>query len=141
MSGFWSLEGAPKWWFDRRVWALFAAGLVAMSIARWHYGPGRVAAGEVVVYGAAWCPYSQALIAHLDASGIPYKDRDIEGSMENFLRYVFAAGRRSSLPVVQVGPRVVAKGFYRAEIDQALVAAGYKPSANAAGVDGASAPR
>jgi len=141
MSGFWSLDGAPKWWFDKRAWVGFAVGTVLLLGARWYYGPQRVPQGQVVFYSTAWCPYSTALREHLNASRIPYVERDIEGSWGNFMRYMWAAGRNGSLPVVQVGPKVVAKGFYQAAIDQELKAAGYHPLIAAAGPDGASQRR
>jgi hypothetical protein len=54
---------------------------------------------------------------------------------------MWAAGKGASVPVVQVGPKVVAKGFYRRQIDDALKAAGYQPAQGAAGPDGASPRR
>lgn len=140
-DGFWSLRNAPKWWFDKRAWVGIAVMVVILLGSRWYHGPQRVPAGQVVFYGAAWCPYSQALRDHLAASGIPYVERNVEDSFGNFLRYMWAAGRGSSLPVVQVGPKVVAKGFYRGDIDFALRAAGYKPAEGASGPDGASPRR
>src|SRR4051812_3838505 len=113
-DGFWSLRNAPKWWFDKRAWIGIAVLAALLLGSRWYYGPQRVAPREVVFYGTAWCPYSAALREHLVASGIPFQERNVEDSFGNFMRYVWAAGRNSSLPVVQVGPRVVAKGFYRA---------------------------
>ena len=127
--GFWSLEGAPKWWFDKRSWAVFAVAVVVLLASRWYYGPARVPAGQVVFYGTAWCPYTQALREHLAASGIPYQERNIEDSWENFVRFTWAAGRNAGMPVVQVGPKVVAKGYYRQPIDDALRNAGYRPAA------------
>jgi hypothetical protein len=41
---------------------------------------------------------------------------------------------------VQVGPTVVAKGFYRSQIDDALLVAGYRPS-RASAVPGGSQRR
>jgi glutaredoxin len=140
-DGFWSLRNAPAWWFDRRAWVGIALMAALLLGSRWYHGPGRVPARQVVVYGAAWCPYTQALGDHLAASGVRFESRDIDASFGNFLRYMWAAGRNSSLPVVQVGPRVVAKGFYRRDIDLALRVAGYQPAEGGSGAEGASARR
>lgn len=140
-DAFWSLRNAPKWWFDKRSLAVFAIVLVLMEIGRWAYGPGRVPEGRVVFYGAAWCPYSESLRKHLNASNIPFEERNVEDSFGNLARYLFASGRGGRLPLVQVGPRVVSKGFQRAEIDLALKSAGFTPAAGAAGPEGGSQRR
>lgn len=113
---------------------------VLLFSSRWYYGPGRVPAGQLVFYGTAWCPYSQALKEHLVASKIPFVERDVEASFGNFQRFMWAAGKGAGMPVVQVGPKVVAKGYYPRQIDDALKAAGYQPVA-AAGAEGASQRR
>lgn len=120
------------------MFALFGALLLG---SRWYYGPQRVPEGAVVIYGAAWCPYTKALGEHLAASGVAFEERDIDGSFANFQRYLWAAGRKSSIPVVQVGPHVVAKGYYRRPIDEALRRAGYRPADDASGPEGSSARR
>jgi glutaredoxin len=140
-DGFFSLRNAPAWWFSRRAWAGLAVCAVLMLGSRFVYGPQRVPAGQVVFYGTAWCPYSQALREHLVASKIPFVERDIEASFANFQRYLWAAGRGGSIPVVQVGSKVVSKGFYRAQIDDALKAAGLQPATGASGPEGASERR
>jgi glutaredoxin len=140
-GGFWSLRNAPKWWFDKRAWAAGAVLVAFLLGSRWHFGPGRVPEGQVLFYGASWCQYCAALRSHLDASRIPYVERDVEESWGNFQRYMWAAGKGGVLPVVQVGPRVVAKGFRRAEIDAALRSAGYLPADDQAGPDGGSPRR
>jgi len=140
-DGFWSLGNAPKWWFDKRAWAAVAISAVLMLAAYWHFGPQRVLPGQVVFYGTAWCPYTQALREHLVTSGIPFQERNVEDSFTNLVRFSFAAGRGAGMPVVQVGPRIVAKGFYRDEIDAALIAAGYRPANDSSGPDGASQRR
>jgi hypothetical protein len=56
-------------------------------------------------------------------------------------RYVWATGKGAALPVVQVGPRVVAKGYYRSDIDHALKLAGHIPAAGDSGREGASQRR
>ena len=140
-EGFWSLRNAPKWWFDRRAWAMGAVMVVVLLGSRWYYGPGRVPEGQVVFYGAQWCQYCAALRGHLDASKIPYTERDVEDSFGNKIRFMWAAGKGGVLPIVQVGPRVVSKGFRRAQIDAALRAAGFKPADDPAGPDGGSPRR
>ena len=85
--------------------------------------------------------YSQALRDYLTASNIPFQERNVDDSFGNLMGYMCAAGRGGRLPLVQVGPRVVSKGFYRREIDDALRIAGYKPAAGAAGPEGASERR
>ena len=140
-DGFWSLRNAPAWWFDKRAWAGIAVMAVILLGSRWYYGPQRVPAGQVVFYGTAWCPYSQALREHLAASKIPYVERNIEGSFGNFVRFMWAAGKGAGLPVVQVGPRVVSKGFYLKQIDDALRSAGYRPVPGDARAEGASQRR
>jgi len=45
------------------------------------------------------------------------------------------------MPVVQIGPTVVAKGFYRRQIDDALLAAGYRPITGEGGPEGGSQRR
>src|SRR5260221_95338 len=140
-DGFWSLRNAPKWWFDKRAWVGIAIIVVILLGSRWYYGPGRVPPRQVVFYGATWCPYSQALRDHLTASGIPYQERNVEDSFSNLMGYMWAAGRGGRLPLVQVGPRVVSKGFYRQQIDDALRIAGYKPAGGPAGPEGASERR
>jgi glutaredoxin len=140
-DGFWSLRNAPKWWFDKRAWIAFAIMGMVLLGWRWAHGPARVPQGQVVFYGASWCPYSNALREYLQASGIPFQERSVEDSFGNFSRYMWAAGRKSMLPVVQVGPRVVSKGFYREQIDPALRAAGYRPAEVQVAAQGGSAPR
>lgn len=140
-EGFWSLRNAPAWWFDKRAWAVLAVVAVVLLASRWVYGPGRVPQGQVVFYGTTWCPYSQSLREYLVASGIPFEERNVEDSFGNLQRYMWAAGRGGRLPVVQVGPRVVSKGFHRSDIDRALKAAGYKPAAGESGPEGGSERR
>ena len=138
---FWSLRSAPAWWFSKRAWAGIAVMAILIFSSRWYYGPQRVPNGQVVFYGTEWCAYSQALREHLVASGIPFVERNVEESFANFQRYMWAAGRKASMPVVQVGPAVVAKGFYRSQIDDALLAAGYRPIAGVGGPEGGSQRR
>jgi hypothetical protein len=138
---FWSLEGAPKWWFDKRAWIVFAIVAAVLLGARWYWGPGRVPAGKILFYGATWCPYSQALRAHLTASGVPYEERNVEGSFGNLMGYIWASGKGGRLPLVQVGPAVVSKGFYREPIDAALRRAGFRPAEKSAGPEGGSERR
>lgn len=140
-EGFWSLRNAPKWWFDKRAIAVLVIVLVLLGGARLAYGPGRVPAGKVVFYGAAWCPYSATLRDYLRQSNIPFEERNVEESFPNLVRYMFAAGRGGRLPLVQVGPKVVAKGFYRGDIDLALKSAGFKPLEGASGPEGGSERR
>ena len=140
-EGFWSLRNAPAWWFDKRAWYGIAVMAVVLFGSRWYYGPHRVPAGQVVFYGTAWCPYTQALREHLIASKIPFVERNVEESFANLQRFIWAAGKGASMPVVQVGPKVVAKGFYRRQIDDALTAAGYQPAAGATGPEGGSRRR
>jgi len=78
---------------------------------------------------------------HLTASGIPFQERNVEDSFSNLMGYMWAAGRGGRLPLVQVGPRVVSKGFYRQPIDDALRVAGYKPTGGASAPEGASERR
>ncbi len=140
-DGFWSLRNAPKWWFDKRsLWVL--AAVVVVTIA-WKvaYGPSRVPAGKVVFYSASYCPYSDALREHLRASNIPYEERGVDESFGNVLRFMAASGRGGRLPLVQVGPKVVSKGFHRAEIDAALMDAGFRPVRGPAGAEGGSERR
>jgi len=137
-DGFWSLRNAPSWWFDKRTLIVFAIVVPLLLGSRWYYGPGRVPAGQVVFYSTAWCPYCKALREHLVESHIPYVERDIEGSFGNFVRFMWAAGKGAGVPVVQVGPKVVAKGYYRRRIDAALKEAGYNPAESDAGPEGAS---
>lgn len=140
-DSFWSLRNAPKWWFDKRSLAVFAVVLALMGLGRWAYGPGRVPEGRVVFYGAAWCPYSESLRNYLSASNIPFEERNVEDSFGNLARYMFASGRGGRLPLVQVGPKVVSKGFHRAEIDLALKPAGFQPAPGVTGPDGGSQRR
>lgn len=140
-EGFWSLRNAPSWWFDRRAWYGIAIMAVVLFGSRWYYGPQRVPAGQVVFYGTTWCPYTQALREHLIASKIPFVERNVEESFGNLQRFMWAAGKRAGMPVVQVGPKVVAKGYYRRQIDDALKAAGYRPVESASGPEGASQRR
>ena len=142
-EGFWSLRNAPAWWFDKRAWRTLAVIAVVLVAARWAYGPGQVPQGKVVFYGAEWCGYTQALTRYLAEANIPFERRDIDASTGNFVRYLFASGSRrgGGLPVVQVGPRVVAKGLYREDIDRALIAAGYRPAEHSPGPDGFSERR
>ncbi len=140
-EGFWSLRNAPEWWFSKRAWAGIAVFVVLLLGSRFAYGPQRIPAGQVVFYGTAWCPYTKALREHLAASGVPFVERNVEDSLTNLQRFMWAAGRGASMPVVQVGPKVVAKGFYRAEIDAALKVAGYQPATGPAGPEGGSQRR
>lgn len=140
-DGFWSLRNAPSWWFDKRAWAGIAVMLVLLLGSRSYYGPQRVPAGEVVFYGTTWCTYTQALREHLIASKIPFVERDVEASFANLQRFMWAAGKGASMPVVQVGPKVVAKGYYRRPIDDALRAAGYQPATDAGRAEGGSPRR
>ena len=129
-EGFWSLRNAPKWWFDKRAWAVLAVTIVVLLGSRIAYGPGRVPEGKVVFYGAAYCGYSTALRDYLRVSNIPFEERMVDESFGNLVRYMWASGRGGRLPLVQVGPKVVSKGFHRREIDNALIAAGFRPATN-----------
>jgi glutaredoxin len=140
-EGFWSLRNAPKWWFDKRALAVFAITLVVLGAGRWAYGPGQVSQGKVVFYSATWCPYSESLRNYLTQSNIPFEERNVEDSFANVARYMFASGKGGRLPLVQVGPKVVAKGFYRGDIDVALKSAGFKPLERDAGPEGGSERR
>ena len=135
-EGFWSLRNAPRWWFDKRSWAVAGLALLVLIGARIAYGPSRVPAGQVVFYSASYCGYSTALREYLQASNIPFQERSVEDSFANVVRYMFASGRGGSLPLVQVGPVVVSKGFHRAEIDLALRGAGFKPKEGPVGPQG-----
>jgi glutaredoxin len=140
-DGFWSLRNAPAWWFSKRAWVGIAIMAVVLLGSRWYHGPSRVPPRQVVFYGAAWCPYSEALREHLAASNIPYDERNVDESFGNLVRYMWAAGKGGRLPVVQVGPTVVSKGYYRGNIDQALKAAGYQPAEGPSGPEGGSERR
>ena len=140
-EGFWSLRNAPAWWFDKRAWFVLAIVAVVLLGSRWYHGPGRVPPRQVVFYGAAWCPYSQALREHLAASNIPYEERSVDESFGDLVRYMWAAGKGGRLPVVQVGPAVVSRGYYRNNIDLALKAAGYKPAEGPSEPEGGSERR
>ena len=135
-EGFWSLRNAPKWWFDKRAWAFCAVFAAVLLGHRFAYGPHRVPEGKVVFYSAPYCGYSTALREYLRVSNIPFEERGVDESFGNFVRFMWAAGRGSRLPIVQVGPRVVSKGFHRAEIDAALIAAGFKPMTGPVGPQG-----
>lgn len=139
-DGFWSLRDAPKWWFDKRAWAVGAVVIVVLLGLRFAYGPGRVPEGKIVFYSTPTCPFSASPRTYLQVSNIPFEERSVDASFGNFMRFTWAAGKGGRLPIVQVGPRVVSKGFHRAEIDAALIAAGYKPARNVAtGPDGGTA--
>jgi hypothetical protein len=135
-EGFWSLRNAPKWWFDKRAWAVFAIVVVVMTGLRIAYGPGRVPEGQVVFYSATYCGYSTALREYLQYANIPFVERNIDDSFANGLRYSFAAGKGGRLPLVQIGPKVVSKGLYRGDINNALSAAGFKPPPWPSGPEG-----
>ena len=120
---------------------MLAVALALLVSARWAYGPGRVPEGKVVFYGAAWCPYSDALRKHLAASHVPYEEKNVDESFENLVGYMLASGRNGRLPLVQVGPHVVSKGFYQRDIDAALVRAGFHPDPASSGPEGASERR
>ena len=124
----------------KRAW-VFAVSLAVLLAAHWAYGPGRVPEGKVLFYGASWCPYSDALRKHLAASRIPYEEKNVDDSFGNLVGYMLASGRNGRLPLVQVGPRVISKGFYQRDIDAALVRAGFHPDATSSGPEGASERR
>ncbi len=102
---------------------LLALGLLAFDrTAAYMHRPSQDSRA-VVIYTAAWCPFCKNLKAYLRAHDIPYREYDVEKSIQGGMGFWALRGR--GVPVAVVGPETI-YGFDRKEIDQALVNLGYK---------------
>ena len=79
-------------------------------------------ATRVAIYTTSWCPYCARLRADLKASGVEYREYDVEESVQGVLGFWALRGR--GVPVAAIGPKVV-YGYRVAQIKSALRALGY----------------
>jgi mycoredoxin len=77
----------------------------------------------IVVYTATWCPFCKSLKAYLRAHDIPYREYDVEKSIQGGIGFWALRGR--GVPVTVVGPDII-YGFDRGKIDQSLAKLGYQ---------------
>lgn len=101
--------------------------LVSCLVARpdpaaWLHWPAANSVG-VVLYTTEWCPYCRSLRLYLDAYRIPYKDHDVEKSLQGMMGFWALRGR--GVPVSVIGPDIV-YGYDLEKINRSLAALGYQ---------------
>lgn len=79
----------------------------------------------VVIYTAVWCPFCKSLKAYFRAYDIPYREYDVEKSIQGGMGFWALRGR--GVPVTVVGPDII-YGFDRGKIDRSLADLGYQVS-------------
>jgi glutaredoxin len=77
-----------------------------------------VGAGEVVMYATSWCGYCAKTRQFLRARGIPFVERDIEGSAEARREYQALNGR--GVPLLVIRGTMIVYGYSPKEILRAL---------------------
>ena len=77
---------------------------------------------KIVIYTTERCPYCKKLRRDLGASAIPYKEYDVEKTLQGQLG--FWALHAKGIPVSVIGPRIV-YGYRVEEIQKALRDLGY----------------
>jgi glutaredoxin len=80
--------------------------------------PGAPAPVSVVVYTTNWCPVCKRAKAWMQASGIPFEERDVERSRE-YGRAMRAINPRGSVPTFDVDGDVLV-GFSEASVQKAM---------------------
>ena len=136
----------PAWHIRARRGILFVAAALALLLL----GLDRYAAivhrpdadsTRVVIYTTAWCPYCARLRATLAASAIPFRDYDVERSLQGQLGFWALRGR--GVPVSVIGPEIV-YGYDQPRLAAAFDKLGYRfappPSARAADDGGTGSP-
>ena len=115
---------------------LLLAGLVAVAAALWTQNAqtsaarakydvrGTLGANEVVLFTTTWCGYCKRLQGWLDASGVPYRNLDIENTEAGRWGHEAAVGRFSGVPVTVIGKDVFA-GLATQQIRKRLEQSGY----------------
>jgi glutaredoxin-like YruB-family protein len=74
---------------------------------------------EVVIYTTSWCGYCRKAMAHLDAKGIDYENKDIEADSDAEAEYLEKSGGRRGVPLIDVGGQIM-QGYSRERLDQML---------------------
>jgi len=77
---------------------------------------------QIVLYTTAWCGYCERLREGLRASNVPYREYDVEKTLQGSLGMWALRGR--GVPVSAIGPEVV-HGYQVAKIERALRALGH----------------
>jgi glutaredoxin len=77
-----------------------------------------VGAGEVVMYATSWCGYCAKTRQFLRTRGIPFVERDIEGSAEARREYQALNGR--GVPLLVIRGTMIVHGYSPKEILRAL---------------------
>ena len=115
---------------------LLLAGLVIVAAALWTQNArvsaaraqydvrGTLAANEVVLFTTTWCGYCKRLQRWLDASGVPYRNLDIESSEAGRWGHEAVIGRFGGVPVTVIGKDVFA-GLATEKIRKRLEKSGY----------------
>ena len=75
--------------------------------------------GEVILYGASWCGACRKAIAHLEARGIDFEQRDIENDAEAEAEYLRKSKGRRGIPLIDVGGQIL-QGYSPRSLDAAL---------------------
>ena len=78
---------------------------------------------RIVIYTTKRCPYCEKLRRDLAASGITYREYDVEKSLQGQLGF-WTLGARG-VPVSAIGPRII-YGYRVEEIQEALRDLGYQ---------------
>ena len=74
---------------------------------------------EVVIYTTTWCGYCRKAMAHLEAKGVDYENKDIEADSEAEAEYLEKSGGRRGVPLIDVGGQIM-QGYSQERLDQML---------------------
>ena len=76
----------------------------------------------VVVYTTSWCGFCRKTLAYLDAKGVHYENRDVEGDAGYRDELIRKTGK-TSIPVVEIDGTLI-RGYNPKKMDRLLAAAG-----------------
>ena len=88
-----------------------------------YHDPTRNSAGQVKVYGTAWCGACKVLRAHLKERGVEFAEFDVDASTSAY--YAWASTESRGVPVAVIDNKIV-RGANLKRIDSVLQEAGFK---------------